>query len=239
MAAIIHMEFGYMPSSGEDIFKELKFARRHFDFIEVTYYPGIDSKAFKKSLEGFKALGHCHWELDTSSMDSLEEAVKQVRFFQGLGAEKVTIHPTGNSVRDCLAFLKALGKATGATLLAENTAHGPFHNEGVLRLARQAAGLTLDTGHALLKGSLDSLMNSGLARHMHLHGVRGKRDHVPIDASLLGRLGGYSGTATLEIFYSGEGKSLEPEERKLILLEQLELAKGYKESRPGAPRMPR
>jgi sugar phosphate isomerase/epimerase len=75
----------------------------------------------------------------------------------------------------------------GMTLCVENTSgFAPFEREGVALLLESGRfGLTLDVGHLDAAGGADEEFfraHAQLLRHMHVHDVRGKENHLPLGA---------------------------------------------------------
>ncbi len=60
------MKFGYMAGFRSDLISEIEFAKKHFDFIEITIRPFLlsdiksDLSQIRESLQGVEVLGHIH-----------------------------------------------------------------------------------------------------------------------------------------------------------------------------------
>lgn len=93
-----------------DLISEIEFAKKYFDFMEITIQPkllenidGILSEV-KTALCGFAVLGHVHWEIV-----ELELIKKNIKVLKNLGARKITIHPFQNlSLEENIEIFKEL-----------------------------------------------------------------------------------------------------------------------------------
>lgn len=196
-----NLNFGYMPSFNTDLISEIKFAKRYFDFIEITLehdltkYSNDYLKRLKKNLTNFEILGHIHWELELTNRNDLKKIIKNIRIYKFLGAKKITIHPsagTGGNQQQAkvknfkaLKYISNLCKKNKIQLLIENSANPPFNlAKGFKYLLTKNLFLlmTLDVGHAnsVSEKELDSYLNlfSPKIKHIHLHYNCGKFDHL-------------------------------------------------------------
>ena len=69
------MKYGYMPSFEVDLVHEIKFAKKYFNFIEITLQPELSIyttsyiNRIKSSLKNFEVIGHLYWGFDLSKRD--------------------------------------------------------------------------------------------------------------------------------------------------------------------------
>ncbi|MCX6710540.1 MAG: sugar phosphate isomerase/epimerase [Candidatus Woesearchaeota archaeon] len=224
------MKYGYMPSFEEDIKSEIEFAKKYFDFLEITLPLGDDKlpKAvcdIEKARTGLKIVGHLHWGIDLSSgsFSTIQKAVKTLSAYKRLGVKKITCHPSTNDKFEYEILkrnnYKAISKILsfcekhGLQLCIENLKHKPFSSAAeIKRFTDQfpQLGITLDIGHALSIGeeNLDSFFKFGKRiKHVHLHDAKNGFDHIPFtDNEKLKKVIKslkeirYNGTITLEIF---------------------------------------
>ncbi|MFB6075571.1 MAG: sugar phosphate isomerase/epimerase family protein [Candidatus Aenigmatarchaeota archaeon] len=196
------MKFGYMPHFGIDLRSEVEFARKHFDFVEITLKLNLDQyndkylEDLKSKLGNFEALGHLHWNIDLTKDDpeTLQLVEDFINIFKDLGIDKITIHPSTNKkmIKEKIIEVnkkvlsrvdKYCGK-NGIQLLLENSTHYPFNRADVLESLInniKNLSLTLDTGHALLvsKRELERFLSFGkMINHIHLHNCIDGTDHL-------------------------------------------------------------
>lgn len=242
-----------MPDFHVDLLSEVEFAKKHFDFVEITLKMDLSEytqeflKQLEENLRNFEALGHLHWEINLSKKDivpSRKLVFGMIEIYEKLGAKRLTIHPSSgegdmledikmNNLRHLLEISEFCSKK-GIMLMVENNAHEPFNRASVMK---EMIGkvpdkvITLDIGHANQFGEMDRFLKMGpMINHMHLHDNIGKRDHLAFkDKTKLDRilsslkLINYSGSITLEMFFSLEGKTyscLNPDERHDLLVYQ-------------------
>jgi sugar phosphate isomerase/epimerase len=233
----LSVRLGYMPSFQEDPLSEIEFAKKHFDFIEITLktdpseYSEDLVRRMKKELGRLEVYGHLHWGIDLSKrnvLPSMGAVYKTIGIYKTLGAEKITIHPSSNensALNDVKANnlsnifkINSFCKKDGIGLLVENTAGKPFNKPSLIReIVNKVPGsaVTLDIGHANRSGELHGFLElSRMIKHVHLHCNRGERDHLPFgDGDGLEKnldfleSMKYSGGITLEMFYCMEGSS--------------------------------
>lgn len=249
-----------MPDFHGNLLSEVEFAKKHFDFVEITLkmdlfeYTEEFLKKLEKTIEDFEVLGHLHWEINLSKKEvtpSKELVFGMIEIYKRLGAKRITIHPSsdeGDNLEDIkrnnlrhLLEISDFCRNKGIMLMVENNAHDPFNRAGILnelvsRLPDRA--ITLDIGHANQFGELDSFLKMGnMINHIHLHDNIGKKDHIAfkdktklnkIIASL--KLINYSGSITLEMFFSLEGENysdLKPKERQDLLVRQANIIREF------------
>ena len=223
-----------MPLFEMDLFSEIRFAKRHFDFVEITLRPGslythnYVSK-LKKALKNFEVLGHLYWGIDLSKgeIGEIENICRFISIFNKLGAKKITIHPSagdGKNIREirknnllALSKIADFCRKKEIQLLVENITKIPFKRESDLEyLVKNIPSLavTLDVGHAnrTSRLELDRFLKLAKIRHIHLHDNVGEKDHLPFtDKERLKKLiekikdSFYEGTITLETFFVLEG----------------------------------
>jgi sugar phosphate isomerase/epimerase len=211
------MKFGYMSGFRGDLFEEIEFAKKYFDFTEITIQPellkSIDDiiDELKKVTAGFEVLGHVHWEIT-----DYHDIIRNIEVLRDIGAKKITIHPFQSlSIEENAKIFNQLSgfmQNSGLELLIENVSGAPYNSaENILKLLEQipTANLTLDIGHANRNGELDKFMEIPKPRiyHIHLHDNVGNSDHLFYESK--GKLQeiilkiksfGYDGTVLLETF---------------------------------------
>lgn len=196
-----NLNFGYIPSFNTNLISEIKFAKKYFDFIEITLecnltkYSNDYLKRLKENLANFEVLGHVHWELDLISRKDLKKIIKNIRIYKFLGSKKITIHPsadTGGNQQQArvknfkaLKYVSNLCKKNKIQLLIENSVNPPFNSvKGFKYLLTKNLFLlmTLDIGHAnsISERELDNYLNlfSPKIKHVHLHYNYGEFDHL-------------------------------------------------------------
>ncbi|NTW15700.1 MAG: sugar phosphate isomerase/epimerase [Candidatus Moranbacteria bacterium] len=211
------MRFGYMSGWRGDLLSEFAFAKRHFDFTEVTIVPDALAAVERTlpelvaALDGFPTLGHLHW--DFVGFDDIE---RNIRILERLGAGLITMHPFENvGVPENIDIMERVSdccRGRGIRLMIENVSNEPYATmEGMAPLPSGISnvGLTFDVGHANKIGELGNFLDRFGDRvgHVHLHDNVGKRDHLffsdrnRLKANLEKLRGiGYDGTVTLETF---------------------------------------
>jgi len=196
-----NLNFGYMPSFNTDLISEIKFAKKYFDFIEITLeydltkYSNDYLKRLKESLTNFEILGHIHWELDLTIRKDLKKIIENIRIYKFLGSKKITVHPFIGTIMNrkqaeiknfkALKYISNLCKKDKIQLLIENSLNPLFNPaKGFKYLLTKNLSLlmTLDIGHAkgVSERELDSYLNlfSPKIKHIHLHYNCGKSDHL-------------------------------------------------------------
>jgi len=236
------MRFGYMPSFKTDLLEEIDFAKKYFDFIEITLkrdltqYHRFYLKKIKNRLSKFEILGHLHWEIDLRKREEIKEALRNVEIYIFLGARKITIHPSENY--KALIKIADFCKSKKVRLLIENTDSFPFSDPKELKNLLDkipSARLTLDIGHAINYWSEFLKLFPKKINHIHLHYNNKKEDHLPFNddkllKKALFKLAHFKKrlTVSLEIFKISKGQKvipLEGEFRRKILIKQLERIK--------------
>lgn len=195
------LKFGYMPSFSSDLIREIKFAKKHFDFTEITLkynlreYSKKYLKDLKQELGDFETLGHIHWKIDLTEKGGLEKILKNIAIHKFLGVKKITIHPfvnkNINQKKIRLANLRALKtlskfcKKNKIQLLLENILDAPFNkSDGFKYLLNKnpSLAITLDVGHANMasRQELEKFFDlfSTRIRHIHLHYNNDDKDHL-------------------------------------------------------------
>jgi len=197
------MKFGFMPSFEADFFQELEFAKRHFDFIEITLKPDLSiySREFihrlRYSPDNFEILGHMHWSLDFSHNheDEKQKACRSAEIFKEIGVRKITAHPSHCNGKNPALIMKnnilALRDVSGfcrslnLQLMLENKIRPPFNKaEDFVEMLNFIPGiyLTLDVGHAALAahGEINNFLDipGKKINHIHLHDIIERHDHL-------------------------------------------------------------
>jgi hypothetical protein len=243
---------GFMPSFNSDLFKQIKFAKINFDFLELTLPYDLKEwsskylSAVKESLGGFPLIGHLHWDINLTDSGGIEKATEALRLLRILEARKIVIHPSFpediNSKEILLKNKKALTtllntcKEFRASLLIENgsptvldiIAKFKYFIEDIPDL-----NIALDIGHAAANWKEFTDVFKEKIIHSHLHYSDGKDDHLPFPEDydfkeITDFLKRQNITATLEIFRKKTVKGIkkiEGIERERILLEQINFIK--------------
>lgn len=234
-----------MPSFEMDLISEIKFAKKYFDFIEITlkldlskYTPQYISK-IKTTLNNFEVLGHVHWEINPSK--ELDKIYENIRIFKKIGAKKITIHPYPR-IQNVLSEINDLCNKNKLQLLIENISSEPFNKAtNLAKLTENIPnlGITLDAGHAN-KTSRTELNNflrkfKSKIKHIHLHDNVGKFDHLFFEnrnkfKRIITKINSinYHGTITLEMFAflkNNQYVSVYDLKRRNLLVKQLEIIK--------------
>ena len=198
------MKYGYVSSVKNDLISEIVFAKKYFDFIEITldlklskYSAGYISRA-QKILGDFLVLGHIYWKIDLSK-DNISTELKRINqtlvIFKKLGAKKITIHPSANfsqneekTKTNNLKSLKEISdycRKNKLQLMIENITKPPFNKtDGIKQLIEKIPGslLTLDLGHAnrISRTELKKFFKifKNKVGHIHLHDNVGDSDHL-------------------------------------------------------------
>lgn len=228
-----------------DLFSEIKFAKEHFDFTEITIQPEllktIDNIFYdlKEVVAGFEVLGHIHWEII-----DLDSIFKNIKTLKDLGAEKTTIHPFKSlSIKENTKIFNKINNFSQENeiqLLVENVSYSPFNSaDTLLKLVEKIPniGVTLDVGHANRILDLDKFIDifKTKIKHIHLHDNIENFDHLFYEnqnklAGVFSKLNslGYNGTVLLETFsVMKDGKNISQEfsEIKELHIEQLKKVK--------------
>ncbi|MCD4783036.1 MAG: sugar phosphate isomerase/epimerase [Candidatus Eremiobacteraeota bacterium] len=198
------MKIGYMPSIySEDILPEIAFAKKHFDYIEITFKRDLSiySKKYISSmndiLRGFKVMGHVHWGYDFSQgkPQNIYKAQKTIGMYKKIGARKSTVHPSagngGSIERIRTNNIKSLGEIAGfceengVQMLVENLQTFPYNRAVNLKdLIEKIPSImiTLDVGHANITSDSEfvNFLNiiGDKIGHIHLHDNIGEYDHL-------------------------------------------------------------
>jgi len=234
-----------------DLCSEIKFAKSHFDFIEITIPPEvlkeIDNVFYdiKDVLGDSETLGHIHWKIT-----DFGDIAKNIEALKRLGAKKVTIHPFQDlSIEENVRILNQINsfsKNNKIELLIENVSNPLYGSVKIMaELFERVPGacLTLDVGHANRNSELDGFINNFAPKikHVHLHYNIGDSDHLFYDKKeeldkILSKISsfGYDGTVLLETFSVMEnGKSVSQgfSGIKKLQTEQLEKIRTYDKNR--------
>ncbi len=235
-----NLRIGYMPSFNMGLLSEIGFAKKHFDFIEITLKKDLEKyskellKKIKNKLGKFESLGHIHWELDLMNPRDFKKILKNIRIYNFLGAKKITIHPSTNekltekeikarnykSIKEISVFCGE----KNTQLLIENVTFPPFNNVRGLKYLLEkvpSLGMTLDIGHANgITGDDWTTYLKALSKeikHIHLHFSYKENDHLPFfDAQVLYKILNQLKklkrelTVTLEIFRTVKGRKYIP-----------------------------
>lgn len=235
------MKFGYMSGFRGDLLSEIEFAKKHFDFTEITIQPKlletIDNifHDLKKAVNGFEVLGHIHWEIT-----NFDEIIKNIEALKNLGAKKITMHPFKNlDIEKNAEIFNGINDSLTKNqmeLLIENVSSAPYNTAAAISGLLEkipGANITLDMGHANKIFELDKFIETFGAKikHIHLHDNTGNFDHAFYKEqdkfnkifSQIKSLG-YNGTILLETFsiiQNDENVSQEFPELKTLHLKQL------------------
>jgi len=223
------MEYGYVFTyDGKKIRSELQFAKKYFNFIELTIKLRKNPSDVLKSkiyLTSIKILGHLDWSIDLSEFDpdEIRKSYNYLLLFKKLGIKKVTIHPSPNTKLDAKKViennLRSLNKITEycleneINLMIENTVSPPFNRASTIKKFLDkipSLSLTLDVGHVLKtsKNELGKFLKIvEKIEHIHLHDAFNKEDHLFFrDHNRLRRIidkirkSGYDKTISFECF---------------------------------------
>ena len=243
---------GFMPSFNSDLLEQIEFAKRHFDFLELTLPYNLRPwspeyiESVRKSLGKFSLVGHLHWDIDLTALDGEKNAKEGLQLFRKLGTSKVIIHPSfpenvgiDEALRKNMEALKALTDfcdPLNIDLLAENGDPTiPDIVEKLRYLTDQIPNLNiaLDIGHAVNNWRKFAEVLQDKTKHLHLHYSDGVDDHLPFPDNIILKeivdfWGNKNMTATLEIFrkkHGGTLKKIEGSKREKILLKQIEMAR--------------
>lgn len=246
-----------MPSFEADLVQEIKFAKKYFDYIEITLNPDAHLSVqkiarLKQVLNGFPIIGHIHWKVDFTQNSGFKKVLKTISDFKNLGAKKIIIHPIKISgavpKRDIESNANALRKfgnfckKARVSLLVENTPTHPFNRAKDFAKLLKDSGLkvALDIGHVFQISceELPCFFRSFGRKitHIHLHNNYGKIDHLPFEnlrklhktCKILNYYG-YADSITLEMYFQKRKHRIKmrPLKRRKIILQQLILLKKY------------
>ena len=196
------MKYGYMPDFNADLFEEIDFAKKHFDFIELTLDENLSKynqkymQKLKKILKNFNVSGHIHWGIKLYHKDKkeIEKAIKSIKIFKQLGVKNLTIHPSWNKdlpeeklIKNNLYSLKVINnfcKRHKLKLMIENIQRNPFNRAKFLsEFVKQikSSKITFDTGHSAKVSKLEFskfLKLKNKIGHIHLHDCMEGFDHL-------------------------------------------------------------
>ena len=234
-----------MPSLEMDLISEINFAKKYFDFIEITLkldlseYTSQYISKLKTNLNNFEVLGHIHWEINSSK--ELNKIYENIRIFKKLGVKKITIHPYQN-IQNVLFEISNFCNKNKLQLLIENTSNEPFNR--AINLAKLIddipnLGITLDIGHAnrTSRTELSKFLKifKTKIKHIHLHDNVGKFDHLFFKKRnkfkrIITKINSinYNGTITLEMFAflkNNQYVSVYNNKRRKLFIKQLEMIK--------------
>jgi len=246
------MKIGFMPDNEQDFLSEVEFAKNNFDFIELTSEENLDKynkkyiQEMRNVLRGIEIIGHIHWRIDILSKSGLKIAESIIEIMKDFGAEKIVIHPYNRNKinveelqmenKNALLKINNFCNKTGMKLMVENKNKDPFNSSKSFSNIFPELSIALDIGHAK-RTSADEIDNflklKNKIKHVHLHDAKGNLDHISFENKeelkfIVNKIKKVNpeATITLEIFRKiKDGKliSLENNERREILLEQLKL----------------
>lgn len=248
------MKIGFMPASSQNILSEIEFAKKHFDFIEITSNEDLSiyNKDYvsnvKKALGNFKIIGHVHWRINILDEKGIEKAKKSILMLKKLGAKNIVIHPYNGEEKDfeklkrmnlsSLLKIKKECQKHKLTLLVENKDKPPFNRAEVFRKVLKNFNFTLDIGHAYRTSSKEIeefLKLKNRIKHIHLHDTINNVDHLAFQdkktlKNLINKIKELTpkSTITLEIFRKikdNQMQELDNTERKETLIKQLNIIK--------------
>jgi sugar phosphate isomerase/epimerase len=224
-----------------NLLSEIEFAKKHFDFVEITIQPELLKKIddifydLKSAVNGFEVLGHIHEEIT-----DFDDMVKNIEVLKNLGAKKITIHPFQNlSIEENAKNFNKINiflQNNAMQMLIENISNAPFNSaDNMLKLLEKIpdANTTLDAGHANKIFELDKFINifKTKIKHIHLHDNKGNFDHLfyedqgKLDGIISKiRAFGYNDTVLFETFSilkDDKSSSQEFPEIKKLHIEQL------------------
>lgn len=240
-----------MPDFSTNLLSEIEFAKKHFEFIEITLEPNLTKytpdyiQKIRAKLGAFKAIGHIHWHISPKDFNKF---AKSIEIYSKLGIRKITFHPAKSgenfNINETFRYIaKALKlcEKLHIILRVENLPKPPFNTVASLKPLFNRfnnLGLTLDIGHAnrASKGELLRFLStfSNRLRHIHLHNNFGSADHLPFSLSELKSVTRRIGklkkniTVTLEIFSilrEGGAIPVSFQTRRDLLIEQLKMVK--------------
>jgi sugar phosphate isomerase/epimerase len=239
------MKFGYMAGFRADLLTEINFAKKHFDFIEITLLPEILKTIdglfsdLKNATADIEILGHIHWEIIETA-----EIIKNIEILKGLGAKKITIHPFQDlSIKENVKIFNEINNFTKENqlqLLIENVSKAPYNSaDNLLKIIENIPGakITLDIGHANRINEVDKFLKQfqNQIGHVHLHDNLGDLDHIFYDdhaklKAILAKISsfGYDNTVLMETFSimkDNQNTSQEFPELQGLHIKQLELIK--------------
>jgi len=237
------MKFGYMAGFRSDLLSEIRFAKKYFNFIEITIQPELfknfDSifNDIEKELKDFEVLGHIHWEAT-----DINDIKKNIDFLKKLNAKKATLHPFENLSLDENAEMfnkiNSFFKEGNMQLLIENVTREPYNLSDTIKNLLDKipdAKLTLDIGHANKSSELEKFIDSLGSKigHIHMHDNIGQADHLFFDnadklKNIISKIKsfGYDDTILMETFSimkNNKNESQEFEPIKEQHIKQLEI----------------
>jgi len=224
---------------------EIEFAKKYFDFTEITIQPEllktIDNIFYdiKNALNEFEVFGHIHWEII-----EFDNIVKNIEILKNLGTKKITIHPFQDlSIEENAKILNEINiflQKNKMELLIENVSSSPYNSmDNISELLEKIPniGLTLDIGHANRNSELDGFIRNLASKiqHIHLHYNIGNFDHLFYDEKekldeIFSRINsfGYNETILIETFSimkNNRNVSQKFREMKELHIEQLKKIK--------------
>jgi len=213
------------------LLSEIKFAKRYFDFIEITLeldsqnldlllkYTFQDIQLIKRALGNFKAISHFDWDIDP--FDHLKKIGNIIKVLKKLGIHQLTVHPYEKSnksfqdINDLLLKINRICEKNKILLCIENNSSAVFSKASEFaKLINNIpnSNITLDIGHAnkISKSELDLFLKRFYQKikHIHLHDNYGQIDHLFFNnknkfKKIISKINSinYSGTITLETFH--------------------------------------
>ncbi len=197
------MQLGYIPYYKDKMLPELAFAKKYFNFVEITF-GDTSVKSQKRTINKFIAtkklpvFGHLFWGIDLSKKlnpKELKRIFSLINDFKKISAKQITIHPKADSsqsvslnLKNNLINLKKINnycRKTNQILSLENVNKIPFSKaRGLKKLLDALPGvkMTLDIGHAnrVTPPQLDQFIRllGNKITHIHLHDNIGQADHL-------------------------------------------------------------
>lgn len=196
-----YFKFGYIPNSNTDLISEIKFAKKFFNFVEITLrynlrgYSRKYLRKIKSTIDGFEVLGHIHWEVDITKKESYKKILENIKIYKFLGAKIITIHLPicsyshwKNSMIEALKILESaciFCQKNKIQLSVENNPKPPFDSITEFTLLfniNKKISMTLDIGHAcrVSQKEFEKFLGnfSNKIKHVHLHYNKNESDHL-------------------------------------------------------------
>lgn len=186
------------------LLSEIKFAKRHFDFIEITFeidpehldllikYTSQDILKIKKELNKFNVI--CHFDWDVNPFNHFKEICDSIKVLKRIGIQQLIIHPypieqkIKKDVEINFNFISKINKVCRQNkiqLCLENNGSKLFQKvSDFAKLINKFSDIliTLDIGHAnkTSKSEFDLFLKkfSKRIKHIHLHDNIGDIDHL-------------------------------------------------------------
>jgi len=212
------MKFWYMSWFRWDLIDEINFAKKHFNFVEITIQlellHSIDSSfinALKDITHWFETLGHIHRDIVETN-----DIKKNIKILKEIWVKKVTFHPFEDlSIEENIKIFNKINnflQKNKMILLIENVSNHPFNTpQNINRIVENVPNskITLDVWHANKIYELDNFFNIFKEKiwHIHLHDNLNQLDHMFYESweklnQMIDKLKfiWYNNTITLETF---------------------------------------